>query len=220
MEALNQADSAASLDALLCRLEEDRGAVAEALRAGTGQVLATVLVGVRALESSKSVGEIRTEARDLREVIRTELQNVLALANRIVPSVLKDVGLQAALEQVAGQLMPSGPVIAVEFDPSNTDLAMRDRVLVFRILEDAMRDAAFHRLAQRITLRRIGSQSRLKFEMTDDGHGFDPAGKAGDGTDLALMQARTRALAGTLARTSRPGKGNRMVLSVPRRNGR
>ena len=51
--------------------------------------------------------------------------------------------------------------------------------------------------------------------VQDDGAGFDPAVAAARGHGLANMAARAAALGGHLNVVSTPGKGTRVLLTLP-----
>jgi signal transduction histidine kinase len=202
---------------LLRSLEQDRAAVAEALRAETAQVLATVLIGLAAVETSDDLDEVRAGLREMREAVRLDLQRVQVLATRIQPSVLDDMGIPVALEGVArGLAQPGGPAIHVEFAANSVELPDSDRALVFRILEEAMRNAAAHAGAQQIAVTTSGTDYAMGFQVRDDGSGFDVPAAFIAGTGLGLMRARARALGGTLDVSSRRGAGTRVLLRLPR----
>jgi signal transduction histidine kinase len=49
----------------------------------------------------------------------------------------------------------------------------------------------------------------------DDGTGFDPAASRSQGHGLANMQARAATLGGSVNVVSAPGKGTRVLLTLP-----
>ena len=51
--------------------------------------------------------------------------------------------------------------------------------------------------------------------VQDDGAGFDPASDRGGGHGLSNMQARAAALGGKVEVTSSPGRGTRVLLTLP-----
>lgn len=61
-------------------------------------------------------------------------------------------------------------------------------------------------------------KGNFRLTVQDNGAGFDLKGKAGQGHGLINMAARAKALGGTLSVESRPAKGTRVVLDLPKRN--
>jgi len=202
---------------LLQTLERDRSAVASALRAETAQVLATLLVSLAAFDDCDDLDEVRAGLRELREAVRVDLERVQSLATRIQSSVLDDLGLAPALEAASRSLTRStGPVIEVDHPAAGVELPAIEQTLVFRILEEAMRNAVAHAEARQIAVRLAETPTGLEFEVRDDGHGFDMNGGSTNPTSgLALMRAQARAIGGRLDVTSSRGLGTRVLLQVP-----
>jgi len=89
---------------------------------------------------------------------------------------------------------------------------------VEQIVREALSNVVQHAGAQRVavSLEYLGEQTRLS--VTDDGRGLLPLpGDNGDkqGYGLHNMQARARLLGGNLTLESNPGRGLRLVLTVP-----
>jgi signal transduction histidine kinase len=87
------------------------------------------------------------------------------------------------------------------------------------ILREALSNSLRHGGARRITLRAGRSDTAVALSVQDDGCGFHPsAGTASPGSSghgLANMQARAAALGGHLHIDSAPGKGTRVLLTLP-----
>jgi len=203
-------------------LERGRSEVATALRAETAQVLATMLVALAALDDCDDLDEVRAGLRELREAVRGGLERVQSLATRIQPSLLGDLGLAPALESVARDLAaPDGPEIEVAQPSDPVDLPATERTLVFRIVEEAMRNAVRHAEARSIAVRLNRARTGLEFEVRDDGRGFDilrNAERENDASGIALMRAQARAIGGRLTVRSRGGVGTSVLLRLPRGN--
>jgi signal transduction histidine kinase len=64
--------------------------------------------------------------------------------------------------------------------------------------------------------------ARAQVAIVDDGCGFDPAAAAAqrEGYGLWVMQERAEAVGGKMAVISSPGQGTRVIVWVPREEGR
>jgi signal transduction histidine kinase len=69
--------------------------------------------------------------------------------------------------------------------------------------------------ARRITLRAAHDAGALALAIADDGAGFAVAQAGSGGHGLANMRARAAAIGGTLEVESAPGKGTRVLLTLP-----
>jgi signal transduction histidine kinase len=87
---------------------------------------------------------------------------------------------------------------------------------LLHLLRESLSNAARHARAGHLTIAFRQAEGLAILSVTDDGVGFDPASPAGAGHQgLANMRARAEAIGGTLRLESAPGKGTRIIVSVP-----
>jgi signal transduction histidine kinase len=125
--------------------------------------------------------------------------------------VLMDRGLPAALEAAAGRAALPTDVRAegVERLPQQTEAA------VYFCCLEALQNAAKHAGAgARATVRVWEEEEGLRFEVADDGGGFDVA-LSRRGAGLTNMQDRLGAIGGSLRVESAPGQGTKVVGTIP-----
>jgi signal transduction histidine kinase len=79
---------------------------------------------------------------------------------------------------------------------------------------EALQNAARHSGASLVRLSLSATDGRLRFEIADDGAGFDPAA-SGRGSGLQGMADRLEAIGGTLKVCSSPGAGANVAGVVP-----
>jgi len=153
--------------------------------------------------------------------IGTELaslsRDVHALAYRLHPSVVDDLGLEEALRVECERASRRGAV-PVAFEGATGADAVRGPLALslFRVAQEALRNALRHAQAQRIGvgLRVAGGGAELRVQ--DDGQGFDPqAPRARASLGLASMRERMALLGGRLDIRSRPGEGTCVTAWAP-----
>jgi signal transduction histidine kinase len=87
----------------------------------------------------------------------------------------------------------------------------REQEAMFRIAQEAVRNAVRHGNARQLTVRLSAADGAPFLEVADDGDGFDAAAVAGAGTDghfgLRLMTEAARHGGGWLGLRSAPGAG-------------
>ena len=87
---------------------------------------------------------------------------------------------------------------------------------IMNILREAVSNSLRHGRARRITLLAGRNDQQIALAVQDDGAGFVPAGpRPASGHGLGNMQARAAALGGSLRIESVPGKGTRVLLTLP-----
>ena len=88
----------------------------------------------------------------------------------------------------------------------------------FLIVREALRNALTHGAPQSVVVGVEVTRRELRAWVDDDGKGFavgDDAESPAAGTGLATMRERAALLGGTVAITSKTGRGTSVELSVP-----
>jgi signal transduction histidine kinase len=96
-------------------------------------------------------------------------------------------------------------------------LSPASEVQVMRIVQEALANTWRHAQADQLKIRMDG-ENGLVLTIEDDGCGFDPAAVGGPDRDhfgLQIMRERAEGLGGKLTVASRPGRGTRIVVSLP-----
>jgi two-component system, NarL family, sensor histidine kinase DegS len=200
--------------ALLLELERDRIAVGELLQADTAQVLTGVLVALASAVSSENPKALREQVNELRPVVRDALERVQNLAARVRSSLLRDFGLDAAVRDLVSAFNgPAMPEIHLAMTAPDARLSMMERSLIFRILEEALKNAEDHAACSRIEISSRESAGELRYELRDNGVGFKAIDE-GQTRGITLMKARARALGGRLEIRSRAGEGTSVLLRI------
>ena len=206
--------------ALLQALEQERRRLAETLLGETAQVLAAVLVGLATAGRNDDPAAIRAGLGDLREMVRADLTRVQALISALWPSVLDDFGLEPALRAVSRALhRPGGPQVQLNVAAAAPALPDVQRTLVFRTVEEAMRNAFRHAQAEHVEVSVVATPDGLCLRVQDDGVGFDARAalaSARPASGLRLMQSQVRAVGGELRIDSSVGAGARVMVTIPR----
>jgi signal transduction histidine kinase len=91
---------------------------------------------------------------------------------------------------------------------------------LFRIAQEALRNAAKHGHAQRIELTLSEQDDNLTLSIEDDGWGFDPGGvRNNGGLGLVSIEERARLVRGEVTVHSRPQQGTTIRVRVPLETG-
>ena len=207
-------DVAAAVNEMLERVEVERRESAR--RALAAQERERVRI---ARELHDEVGQALTAVSwmvdgDAREAVRAALEDVRAIARRLRPEALDDLGLLPALAALTVAVQRSGGV-RVERSLDGEAAALLDadeELVVYRVAQEALTNVARHARARRasVTLSRAGQ--RVVLEVSDDGCGFRP-GAAVDGAGLRGMRERALLVGSRLViEAGRPGTVVRLVI--------
>jgi signal transduction histidine kinase len=141
------------------------------------------------------LAEVQGEANDALETLRD-------LARGIYPPLLADAGLEPAL---TAQARKSTIPVTVHADGIGRYARATEAAVYFSVSEALANIAKYADATEaRITLSESGGH--LRFEVRDDGRGFDPDA-ASLGTGLRGMADRLEAVGGSLSVESTPGDG-------------
>jgi signal transduction histidine kinase len=200
---------------LLTVEEDERRRIAGELHDGVGQVLTALTLTLDSAASEPDPAVARRRVASARTLADTALAGTRELSHRIQPSRLEERGLVAAVRDLASQ---SGFSVIVEADAAATDphlLGATATIEVYRIIQEALANAARHSGAPRANVSVTRGEGRVTVVVADDGRGFDPDEVPESGIGLAGMLERTRLLGGQLSIESALHAGTRVTISVP-----
>jgi signal transduction histidine kinase len=138
------------------------------------------------------------------------LEDLRDLARGIYPPLLADKGLTVALQ---AQARKAAVPVTVEADGIGRFPQEVEATVYFCTLE-ALANVAKYAGADRASVRLATTDGDLRFEVHDDGVGFDRTA-TGYGTGLQGMADRLAALGGELIVTSAPGSGTTIQGRLP-----
>lgn len=216
-------DRTRALEALSARLlraqEEERKRIAGDLHDGIGQCLSAVKFMVEtALEqmADRPDEPALTPLKALVPLLREASEEVRTIIMNLRPSVLDDLGILATVGWFCRQFQTVYSYIRVsqQLEIREDEIPDPLKIIVFRILQEAMNNVAKHGAADRIHLF-LGQQNHtLELRVTDNGQGFAAAEylalaeKSNDrGFGIAGMRERAELSGGRLEIDSAPEKG-------------
>jgi signal transduction histidine kinase len=200
---------------LLTVEEDERRRIAGELHDGVGQVLTALTLTLDAAQLEPDLTVAHRRVASARTLADTALAGTRDLSHRIRPTRLEERGLVAAVRDLASQ---SGFPVVVRADDAAGDphlLGETATVEVFRIIQEALANAARHSGAPRAQVSITRQDDRLTVLVADDGRGFDPTEIPESGIGLAGMLERSRLLGGQLSIQSAADAGTRVTVSVP-----
>jgi PAS domain S-box-containing protein len=209
------------LERVLSAQEEERRRVARELHDEAGQLLTSLLVGLRTLEHARTLAEVKAQGQQLRETTARAMGEIGRLARGLHPTVLDDHGLGVALSRYVAEYKEVHQIAVDlrlgESDPK--DLPPAVQIGLYRILQEALTNIARHSGARKASVKFARSATALKVVVSDDGCGFDAAAVAASSHRLGIQSMRERAamLGATVSFTSQ-GKGTRMLVQIPLHN--
>lgn len=200
--------------------EEERRTIARELHDEVGQVLTALkfelTVAQRSIEASGASAAPLVEAQ---AIAGGALQTVRNLTQLLHPAALDDLGLAAAIDASLRGLSRRHDIRAELHQVDMSTRLPRDvEVAAYRIVQEAITNVAKHSQAKACHVHLTHLADRLLVEVEDDGVGFSgDTGSVSTDRGLGLVSVRERAsrLGGTFNVLSTPGRGTRLIVSLP-----
>src|SRR3990172_7828115 len=210
-----------TLGKVITAQEEERRRLARELHDEQGQALGAISISLDRL--SRLVGpafpQVQKEIEQARDMARVLLQETRRLIYDLRPSVLDDMGLEAAIRWSAEtHLERHGVEVTFHSSLPPGRLSPPVEVALFRVAQEAITNIERHAQARHagIVLEQQGSS--LLMQVRDDGRGFDPGhvleGRE-TGVGLEGMQERVLLIGGRMEVVSAPGQGTLIKVEVP-----
>jgi signal transduction histidine kinase len=198
--------------------EAERRSIARELHDEAGQLLTALLVGLRTLEDTRKLADVKVQGERLRAIAAQAIDEVGRLARGLHPTVLDDHGLGVALSRYAAEYATTH-TIAVDLALDGIDsssLPSGVQIALYRILQEALTNVARHAGAKAVSIRLARLDTVVEVAVIDDGCGFDAKAVAVSTHRLGIQSMRERAamLGGTL-RFIPQRKGTKMVVQIP-----
>jgi signal transduction histidine kinase len=222
-------DRLSDLSGRLVRLQDDeRRHVARELHEGTAQMLVALGMNLglaRRAAASPGQRKVRGVIEDGLELVRQGTTEVQALAYRLHPILLDDLGLAVALPAYAEEFgRQSGLQIAVRVPAALDRLDRELELAIFRIAQEALLNVLRHSGSKTAEVALEQGGSSVTLQVLDAGRGIPSdvlrrmtSGPSVPGMGIAGMQERVRQLGGSLEIESL-GQGTRLVARLPVRH--
>jgi signal transduction histidine kinase len=198
--------------------ERERRAVAVELHDEIGQGLTGLKHIIR--QSREQIAEEQTKSKldDALAVIGDLIGRVRNLSLRLRPSMLDDFGLFPALVWLADQFSEkTGLVIEHTFsEMDERRFAPEVETAIFRIAQEALTNVSRHADARHVIISINQDLEQLRFQLEDDGCGFDLAEIARQryiSTGLSGMQERAHMAGGVLQIISNHEAGGTKIIA-------
>ena len=206
------------LERTLSAQEDERRRIARELHDEAGQLLTALLVGLRTLEDTRKMADVKAQGHRLREIATQAIDEVGRLARGLHPTVLDDHGLGVALSRYAAEYAKSHKIdVELRLDElESSNLSSQVQIALYRILQEALTNVARHSRAKTVSIRFARLARAIEVAVVDDGCGFDAEAVAVSSHRLGIHSMRERAamLGGTVSFISQR-KGTRILVQLP-----
>jgi two-component system, NarL family, sensor kinase len=167
----------------------------------------------------------RTEPRSARELhmgaerARQSVRDLRGFLIEIYPPRLREAGLEVALSDLLAPLSRRGSETSLQIAP-DVDLRDDQEALIFRVAQEAVRNAAKHADPRHIDVRLDASATHVDLSVEDDGRGLPTTNGANGASEghlgLRLLHDLASEAGAVLRIDSEPGRGTRVSMRMER----
>jgi PAS domain S-box-containing protein len=199
--------------------EEERAWIARELHDDISQRLALLILNLHLL-----VTDDKAPPTELRRAIVKAMEDaeklgndIQALSHRLHSSKLEYFGLAKAAAIYCRELSDQHEVdIDLHSSDVPPDLSQEIALCLFRVLQEALRNAIKHSRSQRIEVSFSHTMVDICLTVRDSGIGFDPVeAMKGRGLGLTSMKERLKLIGGELSIESQAGNGTTVRACAP-----
>jgi signal transduction histidine kinase len=202
--------------ALLEGEENERRRISRELHDGIGQLLTAIQFKLNAIEGQQKVRS------DIQAILDETIVEIRRISHNLMPSVLLDFGLEAALKSLCTRTAQStGWKVSFEFDayPDASPLPQELMIGLYRIAQEGIHNAVKYSQASQLSVIVDHEPDHVQLRIRDDGVGFDwetyKQSTAREMHGIRNMQERAHLLGGDFTLATRAGGGTTLTILVP-----
>jgi signal transduction histidine kinase len=205
---------------LISAQESERRRIARELHDEIGQTLTAIGINLQAAGLAADEPS-RQRLDEASAIVDHAIEQVRHLSLDLRPSILDDLGLDAALRWYANrQIQRTGLAVRLFTQLEDERLPTEVETTCFRVTQEALTNVARHAHAQRVWIELRQLPGAVELDISDDGVGFDleivrRRAAAGESLGLLGMQERVELLGGSFTADSQPGQGTRIYIRLP-----
>jgi PAS domain S-box-containing protein len=204
---------------LLTTQEAERRSFARELHDDLTQRLAILALDVDALgrEHPQAPESMRESLRELQRRVADIASDAQAMARRLHPSILDDLGLVKALKGECAHFS-NREAIDVTFEHHDVpgDLPRALSLCLYRIVQESLRNIGKHAQSlDAVVDLAVDGSGYVRLTVEDHGRGFSAGKVDGKGLGLVSMRERARLMGGTCSVHSTPGGGTKVAVRLP-----
>jgi len=189
-------------------LETERARLAKELHDNVSNGLVTLKMQI---ENKKDIEGITGSLGDLHEKVRS-------ISHDLMPPVFQYASLPEVLDDYVRTLNEaSGTRFSLEINDNDSARKVSHELAleIYRMVQETCGNILKHACAANAVVSLNFDTENIILAIEDDGQGFDTAAKK-TGIGLQIISDRAQSLGGKFDIESQPGKGCRMVVTIPR----
>jgi len=202
---------------LMTAQDDERRRIARDLHDDLSQKLAYLAMDLGKLANKPTSQEMLNSLRSLQRRAGEAAESVRHISHQLHPSILDDIGLEAALEQNCEEFEERSG-IRTHFLGRDVPESLPGEVAssMYHIFQESLRNVSKHSKASEVFVTLEAANGVLRLSVRDEGVGLAPApAKSSSGIGIMGMKERAHLVNGKVSIESRAGEGTEVNVTVP-----
>jgi signal transduction histidine kinase len=198
--------------------ELERKSLSQELHDEIGQTLTALGIELGNLDPGRNGDSkfFRTRLEEAKRLNSVAMRSIRDLAMGLRPSMLDDLGLEAALQWQGREFSRhTGVPASVRVDGLLENLSDAQRTCIYRVVQEALTNCARHARSKNVLVSVGEHANGITVVVQDDGVGFVPGPTNKGGLGLIGIQERVQALDGRCSIISHPNQGTTISVELP-----
>ncbi|MFZ5571017.1 MAG: ATP-binding protein [Thermodesulfobacteriota bacterium] len=203
--------------------EEERKKLSRELHDNIGSSLTAIKLGLEnVIRLPLESGRQSQSAQEMLPLVKKALHDLRNIYSNIRPTLLDDLGIIRTIHWYCRKFNLVTPCVEinVQIGIAETDVPKPLKIVIFRILQEALANIVKHSRADHIAIRLQKQNERIDFEIFDNGIGFDVGETLGTnvtnpGMGLESMKERAEFIGGSFHISSQNAQGTSIKASWP-----
>jgi PAS domain S-box-containing protein len=204
--------------------EKERKIVSQDLHDSIGGKLTGIKYSLEKIISDleKVPNSMETSLKDVLTIVQSTIEETQRITKHLHPSILDDLGLFAAIRGICREFKEVYADVQVtsNFEMDEHDVPGSLKILIFRILQEALNNVAKHSEADTVNLNLKKNKQKIELYIEDNGKGFDlsevlHADGHERGLGLQSIRERTELFGGSIDIKAEKGKGTTICANWP-----
>ncbi|HUC83280.1 MAG TPA: PAS domain S-box protein [Flavisolibacter sp.] len=202
------------MQAMIRTEEKEKNKLGLELHDNVNQILSVVRMYLSILNSDKPMPEV-TLTKTI-QLLNTAIEEIRHLSHSLAVSYKFEAGLARVLEEMVEKISVARDFSICLYLPEDLDDCTNNdqKLAIYRIVQEQLNNIMKYAKATEVKVEICTSPNEISMLIEDNGQGFDPA-KAGKGLGLSNITTRAESLEGKACVKSAPGKGCRLLVSIP-----
>jgi signal transduction histidine kinase len=200
--------------------EDERRRISREVHDGLGQILTSAGYELTSLQKAVTTDELRQRLQEVLLMIVGMREEVRAIARKLRPTILDDLGLKAAVEWFVDDFQKrTGIACLLTMEGTDAEIDEECSTAVFRTLQESLTNVVRHAGATSVEVSlNLDQQGFVCLEVSDDGKGIDFEQKPKMTFGLIGMRERALYFSGEFVVEKRDKRGTRILLRIPRQS--